>query len=189
MLNYTRDEAAALSSSLSAANPDATAWPVDILQVSGTSSSSTPTPTPSSSNLVSSANSTADSSPTGTASSTEPPATTTIVVKSSSFNGLPSVGGFVGLLVGVVGGAALLVAGGVYLLRRKRARKDGPKELDANPYADNPMYVGSPHVQEKYAHEAAHEAPGAPIPPVEMPGSPVAELPGHMPHEGAKVGK
>lgn len=188
MFNYTRDEAAALSSSLSAANPDATSWPVDVLQISSTSSSSTPTPSSlsssGSSSLVddSTTTSTADLLPTMIGLPETPAASR----DTESSDALPA-GAIAGIVLGVVGGLALLGAGAFFLWRRKKAPQNGQQELDANgnPYAIHPAHTGSPYVHEKYAHVAAYEAPGAPAPPVEMPGTVPSELPGYMPDGSA----
>ncbi|KAH7115861.1 hypothetical protein B0J11DRAFT_112509 [Dendryphion nanum] len=138
-------------SSLSSANPTASTYSFDIKAALATA---TPTPSASSSSAstgASAASQTATNSPTSTALTSQTPE------PSSGLSG----GAIGGIVVGVVGGLALLAGLAFFFWRRgkKNNTNDLNKpELESNPSSHNPYnHNGFAHAhpvqQEKYAHE------------------------------------
>lgn len=155
--NVSEDRLNETFSSLSSARPSASSLTFDIAALTATS-----TPASSTASATSSpASSGASATPSETSSQSPAPTGGSSGVSGGAIGGAV-VGGVVGLA---------LIGAGIFFLMRRKSKKAHQNELDgANPYIHN-GYAGVAQAppQEKYAHEAASEAPSSSYPPVEMP--------------------
>lgn len=173
-------------SSLSAARPRASSYPVSLAQLQATATPTTSLPQSLPPSSLSSATATATSSPSSESSVSPEPST-----DNGSNKGLSggAIGGIVG---GVVGGLALLGVAGFLLFRRRKANSKGahapiasgppsePEDHGGNPYEMNAFQqqqagMAEAPPTEKYGHHAA-ATPASPYRDVpEVYGSPVPE--------------
>lgn len=160
-------------SSISSNRPSATSYTFNLDRIFPTSTS------------VSSSTDAPSSSITSPPSSTSPATTQTSVTPSDDDSGL-SGGAIGGIVVGVVGGLALIGAGAFFMWRRKKNNGPTQTELDSNPYTQNGYGAVAQHPpQEKYAYAHADGTSygGPALPPQEMAAtSAPVEVEGSTPH-------